>query len=97
VADDDDSSPNPKNAILARRAKFVAIAMTAIACGKTPSREADPHPCLSQPFRPSDGGSAEEPRPRACLSQQIVPPDGGSPTDDESSKPKPKLPDGKKP
>ena len=74
---------DPKRAILARRAKFIAAAVASIgiACGKEPSPQ--PTVCLSatvdpdsQPPKPLSNPDAQAPQP--CLSQPMPRDAGGS-------------------
>ena len=66
-------SDDAKNAILARRAKFVAAALAGItmACGK----ENAPHPCLDVP-PPEDAATIQ---PMTCLTTTAPPPSAPPP------------------
>lgn len=68
-----------KRLILARRARFVAAALTgvAVACGgSTESTDQNPQPCLSPPAN-LDGGrdTGTDAQPQVCL--EPLPPDAG--------------------
>ena len=67
MGNDDDGGSAAKRAILARRAKFVAVALAGIACGKEHAEpQPEPRVCLSAAV-PEDAG----PPPQPCLSVPI--------------------------
>jgi hypothetical protein len=76
-------SSDPKQSILARRARFIAAAVASaglVACG---GQEARPQVCLSQPPQaPPDAGAVEgetTPPPQVCLSPVPPPKDAEAP------------------
>lgn len=91
-------SDRARDAILARRAKFVAAALASIACGKT-SGEPAPHACLKvapvavdagAPASAEDSGAQAPPLP--CLEIALPPAaeDAAAPTDAGKRPTKPK-------
>jgi hypothetical protein len=80
-------SDEAKRRILARRARFVAAAMTgaAVACGK--EKAEPPQPCLSVVYVPPDAGAEAAAPPAPCLT--VAPPSPAVP--DAGAHPRPCL------
>lgn len=73
---------SPRDRILARRAKFMAAAMTSLMGCSDDAKMADPEPCLSVAY---DAGPDDTARPQPCLTDTGPSDTGAADTSTDSS------------